>query len=355
MTAVVEVVSPAPRREWEELLATSPQASAFQSPQWTSAVCDAAPFIDVSRLYRMCDGRRLVLPLVRRRETRGRLAMRYSLPSGWGYGGLVSDGDLLRHEDIVAVWRDLRRSGRGGTTITPKRGQDHLWSAECIGWSWEKSPVLEHSLDLTGGFADVWQRAFRSSVRRAVRKAECSGVTVARDTTGRLIPEFRELYWKSVRRWAEKDPMPYPVAYWRVKRGESDRKFAAAAERMGDACETWLAYLDGRAVAGIIVLTHGKIADYWRGAMDIELAGPVRAADLLHKMAIEDACARGVETYSFGFTRADAAGANLARFKEGFGAEPVYLSSRILERFPVLKTAAATKRVAREGISLLAR
>ena len=41
------------------------------------------------------------------------------------------------------------------------------------------------------------------------------------------------------------------------------------------------------------MLTQGGNDTYWRGAMNQDLAGPSRANDLLHRLAIEDACERG--------------------------------------------------------------
>ncbi|MGE5070817.1 MAG: hypothetical protein ACM3KJ_09210, partial [Bacillota bacterium] len=45
-----------------------------------------------------------------------------------------------------------------------------------------------HVLDLDGGFDRVWGERFHASARKAVRRAERAGLTVERDTTGRLVP-----------------------------------------------------------------------------------------------------------------------------------------------------------------------
>ena len=65
------------------------------------------------------------------------------------------------------------------------------------------------------------------------------------------------------------------------------------------------------------------------GAMDKALASPVRANDLLQRVAIEDACRAGLAFYDFGETGINA---ELAAFKMRFGAQPVSWSDYVIER-----------------------
>jgi hypothetical protein len=89
--------------------------------------------------------------------------------------------------------------------------------------------------------------------------------------------------------------------------------------------------------------------------MNRDLAGPVRANALLHKVAIEEACSAGVERYSFGGGRLGSAGSSLVRFKEGFGAQRVDLSVRLLERVPMISAADSARGIVRRGIGALRR
>ena len=66
--------------------------------------------------------------------------------------------------------------------------------------------------------------------------------------------------------------------------------------------------------------------------MDKAIAGPTRANDLLHRLAIEDACRHGCRYYHMGESGASA---SLARFKSGFGAEAHPYAEYYLERFPI--------------------
>lgn len=344
-----DVVSPAPAEEWQALVDSDPEAMAFQTPAWTRAVCGSGPFVDASRLYRTPDGRHLVLPMVRRRETRGRLAVRFSMPLGWGTTGLVAEDGALRPEDVAVVRADLERDGLGPVMIAPHPLQDQYW-ATAGPWAATKPRTL-HMVDLVRGFDHVWSHQFRSSVRRAVRKAEGSKVEVERGSSPQLVDAFYGLYQQSVLRWAQQDGVPDVVARWRAGRLEPRVKFERVAERMGAQCVVWLARVEGRPAAAIVVLRQGRSDSYWRGAMDLEVAGPVRANDLLHKLAIADACASGAERYSLGNSEP---GSGLARFKEGFGATPVEYSVYVSERVPFFRAADAARSLARRGLTAMA-
>ncbi|HEY3258857.1 MAG TPA: GNAT family N-acetyltransferase, partial [Pseudonocardiaceae bacterium] len=166
-------------------------------------------------------------------------------------------------------------------------------------------------------------RRFSSKVRNRTRKALRTGVEVERDDTGRLLPEVHRLYHQSVPRWAAQDRLAAPLAGYarlRARLREPAAKYAAVGAHLGHRCVVWLARVDGRPAATIVVLYQGATANYWRGAMDKPLAGPVAANDLLHRLAIEEACRRGCRRYSMGET---APGSSLARFKESFGAVPI--------------------------------
>lgn len=326
-----EYVAPASRGEWEEIAATDPAALPMQTPAWVAGICATGPYVDVSRLYRRPDGGRLVLPLVRRKARPGPLGIQRSLPAA--YGGLVSEGGLLTHHDVTAVLADLGRDLRGSIVMTPNSHMgEHYDKAE--GWSSIERKWAQ-VVDLSGGFEEVWSRRFSSSVRRAVRKAERSDIKVVRDTTAELLPQFHELYEKSVVRWAKQSGLPPAVALWRASRRESLDKLRGLATSMGESCVTWMAFVDGAPAAGIIVLTHGAHSQYWHGAMDLDLAGRVRANDLLHKLAIEEACTRGHDQYWLGRSDPDS---GLWKFKAGFGASPAPYATYTVEQLPLIQT-----------------
>ena len=330
MAAMARCTSPAPRDAWTELVRTTPDALVFQTPEWTDCLCAAGRYRDASRLYETRDGRRLLVPMVRRAGMAWPFRLEASLPYGWGFGGIVVSHPLAA-SDVSGVLDDLRGDGAVRVSLRPNPLSAQAWAEGApprIG-SVRRSA---HILDLEGGFDEIWQRRFSRSARRATRKAERSELTVTCDTSGALVPVFYSLYLMSVDRWAGQTGEPLWLARRRAALREPEEKFRRVAEHLGEACQIWVAWLGDRPAATVVVLRHGRSASYWRGAMDTELAGRSQANYLLHSRAIEEACRAGCRYYHMGETGASE---SLAEFKARFGARPYdYLEYRI-ERLPL--------------------
>jgi len=59
-------------------------------------------------------------------------------------------------------------------------------------------PRYAHIVDLDGGFDVVQKERFKRRGRTMVRKALEGDLEIERDTTGRLIPIYRDLFQRSV-------------------------------------------------------------------------------------------------------------------------------------------------------------
>ena len=327
----VRVTSPAPRAVWRQLASADGNALASQTPTWLDCICATGPYEDASRLYEFEGGRRLVVPLARRRGWPARLVGEDSWPSDWGIGGpLVSPGTPDETEARV-VFDDLARRPalRVGVRFGP--GADPVW-ARAAPQSFRAEEHMTQVLDLEGGFGTVWDRRFHGRVRRAVRRAERSAIKVEVDRTGRLVPAFYDLYEQSMVRWARQQHEPLALARWRQTRSFPRQRLEAVSDRFGESCAIYLAWCAGEPAAAIVVLRHGHHAKYWRGAMNRDLAHPVRANFLLHRLAVEDACEAGSRYYHLGDSRP---GSSLAHFKDGFGAESRSTPAFRRERLPV--------------------
>lgn len=324
-----DVISPAPRDVWEDMLAHDSHALISQTPAWLDTICATENYRDASRLYRTADGRQMVLPLVQQTQRPTSLAVSASFPVGWGMGGLVASGEL-RTEDVAAMFADLDQNTGLRVGIRPNPLQGDLW-ASAAPRGIVRIPRVAHVLDLEGGFETVWERRFRGTKRTAVRKAEKSNLEVACDTTGKLVPVLYDLWEQSIVRWAQQQHEPVWLARLRGHQRDPIRKFHLMAQNLGTACKIWVAWLQGEPVAAILVL-QGKNAHYTRGAMNQELAGPLRANDLLHRHAIEDACQAGCRYYHMGETGQSS---SLSQFKEHFGAQPHDYAEYRLERLPI--------------------
>jgi hypothetical protein len=335
----MQVISPAPRDVWAAVLASDPNALVFQMPNWVDCVCACGPYEDSSRLYELPGGRRVILPMVRRRDLPRSLTSEASLPRTWSPGGIVASGGV-RADDLVPVLGELAGRRVVRTSLRPGPLDANAW-ARARPADAAVVPRLAHVLDLEGGFERVWRKRFTGTTRTAVRKAKRAGLTVERDTSGRLIPVLYELFERSLERWARQQHEPLLLARWRRRHVDPVRKFEVMAQTLGDACRIWVASRDGRPAAAILVLQGGN-ASYIRGMMDKDLAGPTRANYLLHRLAIEEACEAGCRYYDMGETGASH---SLAQFKTRFGARPYPYAEYHIERLPITAVESRARRL----------
>jgi hypothetical protein len=324
------ITAPAPREAWWSLADQDAGTYVTQTPAWLDCICATGPYQDASRLYEFQDGTRLLLPLVRRKQRPGWLDTEESWPADWGVGGPVSQGDVSLAK-ARAVFDDLARRPvlQVGVRFRPKDAD--IW-ASAAPPGFQREPHMTQVLDLDGGFGTLWERRFHTRVRRDIRRAERSQVEVEADRTGRLVPLFGRLYEQSIVRWAGQQHEPLALARWRRRRAFPLRRLEAVATRLGASCTIWTAWCAGEPAAAIVVLRHGHYAKLWRGAMNRELAHPVRAVPLLYKHAIDDACATGCRWFDMGES---APGSSLAHFKGGFGSASCTSPRYFRERLPV--------------------
>jgi CelD/BcsL family acetyltransferase involved in cellulose biosynthesis len=328
------------RPAWEDLVAHDGSVALSKTPEWTDCICSSSRFSDATLLFRGEDGRQLILPRLRKTGTPSFLGLFESPPQGWGLGadasGLLSEGGPASPRQTRALIQEIRRHPGLRTRIMVGGDDASIW-ASVASSTMHSTALTAQVLDLRGGFSTVWSERFTSKVRSNARKAERRGVVVESDNTGRLVPVFDMLYRSSVDRWAQERGHPLSLMRWRAQRREPQSKFATVAQRMGESCTVWIAWRGGEPLAGIFVLTRGPRATYWRGAMNKERARGTGANELLHRYAIEAACADERQSYDFGLYQTE----ELKRFKSTFGAREVPVHTYYFERLP---TAAAEEK-----------
>jgi hypothetical protein len=326
------VASPVARDMWQEIAAHDPEIVASQLPEWR----DTLPphWVDVSRVYRASDGRRVVVPMVRRAASAG-MRVDGSYPHGLGYGGAVAEGGVTE-ELLTAVFADIAAEHRMYLSVWPNPVQADRWEV-AIPPSWLRIPRCAHVLDLSGGVDSVWAR-MPGNGRRGVRRAERAGVEVETDDSGRLLPVFFDLFGSSQQRWAAASHEPLWLARWRARHDTVDT-WQRISRAVAGRCSVSVARVNGTPVASIIVL-HGPNAHYTHGAMRKDEAGPTYANYALHWNAIVDAVGRGAGAYHMGESGSSP---TLSRFKEQFGATPRHYAEYRYERLPLTRLDTAVR------------
>ncbi|MGN6636031.1 MAG: GNAT family N-acetyltransferase [Oryzihumus sp.] len=320
----------------------------FQTPSW----CDAAAAVigarDVSRLYVTSEGRRLVLPLLRRRLLPG-LRLDEGLPHPFGPGGLLATGGV-RPEDVRLVLSDLRRSTAVSTRVTAMFDVAGQFEAG-LPLGANATPLRVHVLGLDGGFATVWAERFHASARKAVRRAERAGLTVEHDTGPRLVPAFYELYLAWTAERTSRSGLPVPVASALARRRQPLAMFEALAGSPLLGCRTWLAIHQGTPVAGLVSFVHGAHGISFRSYSLREHSG-LHASHLLKRLAIEQACDAGCRWFSLGMSSGVP---GLEAFKESLGATPRWALDCRVERLPVQRLERGRDRAAASAAAALTR
>jgi CelD/BcsL family acetyltransferase involved in cellulose biosynthesis len=327
----------AARRAWEELVDQDKSVALSKTPQWADCICSCDHFSDATLLFRGEDGRRLILPRLRKAGTPPLLGSFSSPPRHWNLGadasGLLSEGGLASPTETRALIQELQRHAGLRTRIVVGRDEARIWASAAPRTVYSITRTAQ-VLDLRGGFPTVWSERFTSKVRSNSRKAERRGVVVESDNTGRLIPVFDVLYRSSVDRWAQERGYPLTLMRWLAQRQHPQSKFATVARTLGEGCTVSIAWRHGEPIAGVIILTRGPRVTYWRGAMDKDRSRGTGANELLHRCAIEEACVSERESYDFGLSQTN----DLKKFKSTFGAAEVPVHIYYFETFP---TAAA--------------
>jgi hypothetical protein len=339
---IVSVVSPAPRTVWRLLMATDPEALPYQSPEWLDSQCAVTGARDASRLYEFADGSSLLMPAVE--ERRGGIRHRSSQPDGWGMGGCLRDVSV-DHRHYAAVFADLARPTTSRCRIRPNPRNGSDWANGCPPGVL-RIPRLAHCIDLRPGFDHLWTNGFSRTTRRSVRRAERAGVEIESDSTGRLALVFYDLLLRSVGRWADRQNEPRWMARWRARRRDPLAKFEAIARTMDGQCKFWVAWHEGQPVAASMVLMGANVNDA-RAVMDKDLAGPTRAADLILKHSIEDACRAGCNFYHLGESGTST---GLAQYKARFGATAHVYEEYVVERLPLARLDRAARTLVKTAI-----
>ncbi len=341
MSPASPATSPAPRDAWWDVFQADPYALETQSPAWTDAMCDGGAYEDVSRCYEV-GGRVTILPM-RRRRVAGLVALDAANPLQCGAGGLLAPGGPTV-ADTATVFRDLAERHVVVQTVWPNPLVAPQWAPSSPA-SATVVPRLGHMLDLDGGFDHVWRKRFKGSARTGARKAERNGVEVECDTTGRLVPEMHQMLEQAVVRWARQQHEPLWLAVRRQKGRDPLERFEAMARHLGDRCRVWIARVEGRPAACMLVLLGANAYDF-RAAMTEDLRH-YRAQDLIERLSVEEACKAGCRYYYMGDSGWSP---SLSHYKEQFGAQPYRYAEYRLERLPISRVERAVKSVVKRAI-----
>jgi hypothetical protein len=171
-------------------------------------------------------------------------------------------------------------------------------------------PQRTMAVDLRGGLApvhDAWGGG-TGTMLRAVRKARRSLLSTRTAECAADWDAYADLYALSLERWGSRVSSRYERSLF--------THLAAADSRH---VKLWLACLEGRPVAGAIVVYAAQHAAYWHGAADAAYFDR-RPVNLLMHDIVVNAAMRGLSWFDF---NPSGGHEGVERFKRHCGAEPL--------------------------------
>ncbi|GAA3689923.1 hypothetical protein GCM10022204_00870 [Microlunatus aurantiacus] len=328
-SADLRLIEPGPddrRAWWRAVVDSDPDALPEHTPEWVDAICASGSYQDATRFYADADGRRFVVPLVRRTGVAGWGGWLLSPPPAWGMGGVVGRG--LDESTLRQILTDLVGLGAQRVWIRPDPTRAGLWEAATDDSSLAVGRHA-HVVDLDGGVDAVWARLHRGT-RKYVRRAERAGVRIEVDRAGDLLDTYYDLYLTSVDRWAARQHEPLRLARWRARRRDPLEKLVRMSHHLGPDFVLTMAFVDDEPAYGSIMLL-GQTAHVTRSAMDVDRVGSTKAGSLVQWSMLQLACAHGCRTYHLGESGRSQP---LAQFKESFGAVGIDYAEHRYERLP---------------------
>jgi Acetyltransferase (GNAT) domain len=118
----------------------------------------------------------------------------------------------------------------------------------------------------------------------------------------------------------------------RWKRAEPLAKYHTITAALPGVCRILVATVEGKPVAAMIALLHREVWSYWRGCSDKEMAGPLRANQLLMLRSIEQPRDAGCRYFEMGESGSVA---SLEQFKARLGGEKRPITEYRVERVPL--------------------
>jgi CelD/BcsL family acetyltransferase involved in cellulose biosynthesis len=290
-----EFVNPLSDPGWDRLIVSHPDYTFFHSSAWAKVLHKTYRH---EPIYLRCSQRGEPLALVPMMEVRSPLTGRRGVclpftdfcgPLIFGQGGSALAMEKLSDLARERKWKyfEIREGKALEVSATPAVA------------------FYGHTLDLRGSAEDLEAR-LKSSVRRALRKAERSGLSVQVTRTREAVLEFYRLHIQTRRRHGLP---PQPVSFFLNIHDE------VVKPGLGFVV---LARSGSRSVAAAVFLHFGKKAVYKFGASD-ERVQDLRGNNLIMWEGIRFLAQNGAESLHFGRTSLENDG--LRRFKLTWGTQ----------------------------------
>jgi len=286
---------------WEEVVTRCEGATFYHSPLWSKLLAETYSHYKVlAKGFLFDDGSKAFLPLLGyKRGSFFKKTTRLKSMGFGSYGGLVATGNWNEDKN-EQVYNWLKSSG---ASIYIDGNPFYTYDLPTC---FSRKQRSTYALRLNTSIDDIWKR-FSSGHRKSIKKADRMGVTVRKAVSYNDYRAYLAVYEDTLKRWGEKTIITFP----------HDMLLRLLQPRH-DTVTLWLAILEGKVIAGVIMFYWNVICCGWHGCSLTDFSG-YHPNNLLHWHMIQDALGRHYQLYDFGPSGEEQKG--VADFKRHFGAE----------------------------------
>lgn len=245
MKVTVEKVRTATKGEWDRIWSECEYATYFHSREWAEIWQEysGGNFRPLPFLFKFSDGVHAVFPLTWHNSQQ----MYVSSPA-WTYGGLISLNPIGTEHFMAAIDCAPQKIGKLFIRANPFAGE----LSSTVLKLWEKDDT--HVVYLNDSIDNLFS-CWSTNHRSAVKKARVNGLTISVANSLELWREYYAMYEASLVRWGSSVSSRYN---WEL--------FETIYKRKSINVKLWLAYCEGKAIAGALCLYAKRHVSYWHGA-----------------------------------------------------------------------------------------
>ncbi|MEI6126542.1 MAG: peptidoglycan bridge formation glycyltransferase FemA/FemB family protein [Pseudomonadota bacterium] len=298
----MEIIETPSAEFWEDVVSQGPCATFYHTPLWSKALAETYPELAVSaKGFIFEDGTRAMMPLLCSRHGFFKKKLRYKSLGFGSYGGPAYAGtwDAAKNEALYRYFKSKKASLHVDG--------NPLWRYD-LPDCFSKSDVSTYAIRLDKPEDALWKQ-FSSGHQRGIKAAKKKGVTVRKASSLRDYEAYCSIYKDTLERWGKKTVIEFP-----------DSLTLKLLEPHHDSVILWLAEIDARPIAGIIIFYCNTMAHYWRGA-SIKKDMEYHASTFLQWVVMQDALHKGYALYDFA---PSGSLEGVDEFKRRFGAEKIF-------------------------------
>ena len=281
MSISIKKICPATPNEWDKIWRQCDYSTYFHSREWSEIwnVYTEGKICPDAKLIVFSDGKKALLALSCQRHLKGLVKKYISSPAGTYGGWISSDGIGIEHATLMVEF------------LTKKLG-NLIWrinpfdpNLKNIDADNTKHDFTQY-LNLKDGF-DYIKKLWSKGNISAIRKASKVGVTIKESGSWKEWEQYFEIYKDSIRRWGDTVSSRYSI-----------NLFKAFFKKHSPNIKLWLAYFEGKPIAGALCFYHNHHVVCWHGAT-LEEYFPKRPNNLLYCEIIKDACKKNYWWFDF--------------------------------------------------------